>query len=59
MFGVGEDLVNCDNIGLCGGIGLVKGFGFDDEVCCWEANFGFGSADRRVPIYNYEKQLQF
>ena len=55
---VGEDLRNCDNTGLCEGIGLCKGFGYDDEICCWEANFGFGGADRWMAKY-MKKKLQF
>ena len=55
MFDVGEDLRHCD-ISLCEGTGIGKGFGYDDEVCCWEANFGFGGADSRVAKCNIYKK---
>ena len=50
MSDVGEGLWNCD-IGLFEGTRLGKGFWYDDEVCCWEGNFGIGGADRWVPKY--------
>ena len=56
MFDVGEGLRNCD-IGLCQGTGLGKGFGYDDEVCCWEAKFGFSGADRWVAKHNIYRQI--
>ena len=56
MFDVGEGLRNCD-IGLCEGTGLGKGFGYDDEVCCWEAKFGFGGADRWVAKYSIYRKI--